>query len=59
MQIWWISVYQKYCETGHSTVAELPHLADKLSFKNLKAECMVDCFGLTNLLINNVIFYNF
>jgi hypothetical protein len=42
-------LYQEYCEIEHSTAAELPHLADNLSFKNWKAECMVDCFGLTNL----------
>ena len=42
-------LYQIYCETEHSTDAKLPHLADNLSFKNLNAECMADCFGLTNL----------
>jgi hypothetical protein len=42
-------LYQKYCEKEHSTAAKLPHLADNLAFKNLKAECMVDYFGLPNL----------
>jgi len=42
-------LYQKYYETQDSTAAELPHQVDNWSFKNLKAERMVDCFGLTNL----------